>query len=102
MNLSVLLLLMAMLLTGIYFLGRARSLALANRHGGRHSLNSLPYYYGLFTVLWTGIPALALLTFWFAFDDRIIAQIVSSHFPQALLSAGKADVGLALNMALHY
>lgn len=97
MNPSLLLLFMAIVLGATYVLGRGRSLALASNIGGARYLNSLPFYYGMITVLWAAIPALVLLGLWYAFDDVIIQALMVQQFPAEVRNAGDTELGLALN-----
>lgn len=97
MSTSLLLVFMGIVLTATYVLGRGRSLALASSIGGARYLNSLPFYYGMITVLWAAIPALILLGLWYAFDDVIIQNIVVKHLPAEIRLAGSTEIGLALN-----
>ncbi len=93
-------LLLALMFVGfitIYKLGRSRSLALATNVGGARYLNSLPFYYGMITVLWAAIPALILLGLWYAFDDAVIQAIVVQHLPAEIREAGNTEIGLVLN-----
>ncbi|MDX1656892.1 MAG: phosphate ABC transporter permease family protein, partial [Candidatus Competibacteraceae bacterium] len=76
MQISVLLLaLLALTFLG-YYLGRSRSVAMARSRGGIKSLHSLPSYYGFYTALWCGVPALILLGLWLAFQDTLVTQLV--------------------------
>lgn len=97
MSTSLLLVFMGIVLAATYVLGRGRSLALASNIGGARYLNSLPFYYGMITVLWAAIPALILLGLWYAFDDVIIQNIVVKHLPAEIRQAGSTEIGLALN-----
>jgi len=81
----------------IYMMGRGRSLSLAARIGGTRNLNSLPFYYGMITALWAGIPALILLALWYAFDDTVIQLMAIKYLPQEIQQGGDADIGMALN-----
>lgn len=97
MSPSLLFVFMAIVLIATYVLGRGRSLALASNIGGARYLNSLPFYYGMITVLWAAIPAFVLLGLWYAFDDMIIQAIVVQHFPAEVRDAGSTEIGLTLN-----
>ena len=56
---STLLVLLAMS-AAAFFVGRRRSLALADASGGIRSLHSLPAHYGMWTAILCGLPALIL------------------------------------------
>lgn len=56
--------------------GRMRSLAIARDAGGIRLLSALPFYYGLQSLFWTAIPALALLVIWLVLHDVLITALV--------------------------
>jgi len=59
-----------------YYIGRSRAVAVA---GGKiASLHSVPSYYGLFSAIWAGLPALLLVLFWVALKYPVIENIVLS------------------------
>ncbi len=97
MSSTLLLVFMGIVLAATYVLGRGRSLAQASNVGGTRYLNSLPFYYGMITVLWAAIPALILLGLWYGFDDAIIQSIVVQHLPEEIRAGGSTEIGLALN-----
>jgi phosphate transport system permease protein len=87
---SNLILLVATLLmaTTAYWMGRRRALALAGPR--RHSLHSLPSYYGLYVALWCGLPALAVGAIWIGFQPAIIDRLVIDAIPAASIPADPA------------
>lgn len=97
MDTSVLLVFMSVILVAVYVLGRGRSLALAGSVGGRSQLNSLPFYYGMLTVLWSGIPALALLGVWVIFQSDIIEYMLIQSLPDDIQLLGESEISLVLN-----
>lgn len=80
-----------------FFLGRSRSLQLANSAGGVRHLNSLPFYYGALTALWCAIPCIFILVGWIIFDDTIIRQLVIANMPESYQQADSGEMGLMLN-----
>jgi len=68
--------LLLLLILVAYGTGFSRALSAARSLGGLRNLASLPSYYGLFTALWCGLPALVLLGAWLIFDDAIIRAMV--------------------------
>jgi phosphate transport system permease protein len=81
-----------------YVLGRGRSIALADTSGrGYANLNSLPFYYGMLTALWCGIPSLVLVGAWLMFDATIIDQLLIQQLPDDIRSLPAAELGLVLN-----
>ena len=67
-----------------YYFGRRRSLSLAV--GAKHHprLHSLPSYYGWYTALWCGVPALVLFALWAIFEPAIIVHLVVAGLPRKL------------------
>jgi len=82
---------------GSYFLGRGTALRQAERLGGVRFLSALPLYYGIVTLLWTALPALILLGFWYALENTVIEHLVVRHLPESVQATGTTEVGLALN-----
>ncbi len=97
MDTSVLLVFMATLLGAVYVLGRGRSLALAETIGGKSKLNSLPFYYGMLTALWSGIPALFLLGLWTIFQSEFIEFFLIQQLPAEVRQLDSNELGLVLN-----
>ena len=80
-----------------YYLGRRRAFAVAGKAGGIRYLHSRPIYYGTLTALWCGVPALLLFALWFAFDDKIITNLVVSGLPQAIRGLPENRLNLVVN-----
>ncbi len=97
MDTSVLLVFMAVMLVAVYTLGRGRSLTLAELAGGRGELNSLPFYYGMLTALWSGLPALAILGVWVIFRSDIVEYLVVLQLPADIQQLPKSELSLVLN-----
>jgi len=53
-----------------YYLGRRRAFSVAQ--GAIRNLHSLPTYYGLYTAIWCGIPALLLVALWLSFENSVV------------------------------
>lgn len=95
MNTSTLLAIIVVAIVVSFIFGRSRSLVLGEAAGrGARSLNSLPFYYGMLTALWCGIPALLLLLGWLSFDDTIVRALIVEGLPEAQrqLSAEKINL----------
>lgn len=78
-----------------YFLSRKRAITRKQhliKAGG--SLHSLPKYYGYYTALWAGIPALILLVAWLALEGTIIDRTLSQQIPVTMHSE---NTSLVLN-----
>ncbi len=93
--LSYLILLLLILTTASYYLGRSRSLASVS--GRTQDLHSLPSYYGFFTALWCGLPALIVFVFWITFQPTIITHLVVAGMPPEIQGLPEAQLNLAIN-----
>ena len=74
MQFFTLLLGLLLLSTLVYRLGRGRAVALSGGAGG--VLHSLPSYYGYYTALWCGLPALLLVVLWTVLEPTILKTLV--------------------------
>lgn len=97
MNLSIILSLVLLAALFAYSFGRKRSLSLASAVGGSRYLNSLPFYYGMLTALWSAVPALTLVFLWHIFDGSIIEKVVVREMPAAFHQMPEAEQNLTLN-----
>jgi phosphate transport system permease protein len=93
--LSYLILLLLILTTVSYYLGRSRSLASVS--GRTQDLHSLPSYYGFFAALWCGLPALIVFVFWITFQPTIITHLVVAGMPPEIQGLPEAQLNLAIN-----
>ena len=100
MDSSLLLLAAILCLAAWFVVGRSRSLKLATGPGER--LNSLPYYYGLLTLIWAALPALLLFIGWSIFDDQIIYQQLVARLPADVVNKGPEHVELVVNQIYGY
>jgi phosphate transport system permease protein len=94
---SVLLVAVVALSLVAFWVGKARSLAVVGGARGARNLHSLPGHYGLLTALWCGLPALALVFGWIAFQDSILTKLVLSHLPESARSLPPSALGLIVN-----
>jgi phosphate transport system permease protein len=78
-----------------FYLGRRRALAVAQ--GPIRNLHSLPTYYGLYTAIWCGVPALLLVALWLSFEHAIITQLVVAGLPEELRALGPDRLNLVVN-----
>ncbi len=78
-----------------YWLGRRRAFSVAQ--GAIRNLHSLPTYYGLYTAIWCGIPALLLVALWLSFENSIITELVVAGLPEELRALGSDRLNLVLN-----
>lgn len=94
---STTLIVLLILMVGAYHLGIRRSRGLAKHVGGISHLNSLPSYYGFYTALWCGLPALFVLGGWMALQSSVIVDIVVSDLPAEIRALPKSELGLVVN-----
>jgi hypothetical protein len=80
-----------------FYVGRGRSLAVAEPLGGIRHLKALPNYYGLNALLWCALPALAILILWVILDEPIINSLVISGLSEELRPTNTAAHNLLLN-----
>ncbi len=74
-----LLLTLLLLSVGAYTLGRQRALAVAG--GQVRNLHSLPSFYGFYTALWCGLPALLVLALWAMAQPGILVHWALAGLP---------------------
>lgn len=95
MDKSNLLLLLLVLSSFAYYLGRKRSVSTV---GGRiRELHSLPSYYGFYVAMWCGIPALLLLCAWLMGEDAILSHLVIAGLPEELQRQSPDHLSLVMN-----
>jgi phosphate transport system permease protein len=86
-----------LLSSAAYFLGRKRAFAVAGDRAGLLRMHSRPTYYGLLTALWCGIPALLVFSLWNSFESQIIAHLVVAGLPEAIRELPADRLNLVLN-----
>ena len=94
---AALLISLALLSFGAFWIGKSRSLAIVGGHRGVRNLHSLPSHYGLMTAMWCALPALAVIGLWLMFQDAIILRGVTDHLPAVNLFAASVHVNGGLN-----
>jgi len=97
MQTTTLALILIAMAAGAFFVGRERSLAVAEGPRRLQSLHSLPGYYGYFTAIWTVLPAVILVFIWTLLEDRIIVALVVSSLPEAQQSMSVGELNLLVN-----
>ena len=80
-----------------FYMGRGRSLEIAGELRGIRNLHSLPNYYGYYTALWCGLPALLLLCLWIIVDDPVIIAVVMDSLPGEVLPSNSVEHTLLAN-----
>jgi phosphate transport system permease protein len=78
-----------------FWLGKRRSVTVSGGH--LRDLHSLPSYYGYYTALWCGIPALLLFAAWMFFEGSIVTQLVVADLPQEIRNLPDDRLSLVLN-----
>jgi phosphate transport system permease protein len=92
---SILVLTLLILSALVYYLGRRRAFTVARRT--TRKLHSLPVYYGLYTAIWCGLPALLIMMIWLAFENSLITQLVIAGLPDELRNMGADRLNLVIN-----
>jgi phosphate transport system permease protein len=95
MNATLLVTLLLALSSLGYYFGRRRAFTVAG--GAIRNLHSLPTYYGFYTAIWCGIPALLLVGLWLSFEHAIITQLVVAGLPDELRALGADRLNLVVN-----
>ena len=95
MQTSTLIIVLLALSSLAYYVGKKRAFAVAN--GKIRSLHSLPAYYGLYTAIWCGLPALIILAIWIAFEGAIITNLVVADLPSQIQAQGADRLNLIVN-----
>jgi phosphate transport system permease protein len=94
---AALLIALALLSVGAFWIGKARSLALVGGSRGVRHLHSLPAHYGLMTAMWCALPALAVIGLWLVFQDTIILRLVTAQLPAGVRDLPANDLSLVMN-----
>ncbi len=97
MRTPYLLITIAVLACGSYFLGRSRAFAVSKGCGGVKGLHSLPSHYGMWTALWCAVPALLVFAIWNAAESPIITSLVVAGLPADISSLPPSKLGLIIN-----
>ena len=84
--------LIVVLAAAAFWLGRNKALGAVG--GNLRDLHSLPGYYGYFSAIWCGLPALLIVVAWSALDGTIIETMVLAGLPTA--ADGLSDGELSL------
>ncbi len=95
MSTSALFFTLALLAVFSYWLGRKRSFTVVQ--GEASKLHSLPSYYGFYTAIWCGIPALFVFALWIFFENNIITHLVVAGLPEDIRSLEADRLNLVVN-----
>ncbi len=97
MQLTTLLMAVAVVAALAYYACRRRSLVLAGPRGSAATLHSLPSYYGYYAVVLAVLPALAICLIWASVDSAIIAERVLGQLGTESAAMSEGQRQLALN-----
>ncbi|MBR9985315.1 MAG: phosphate ABC transporter permease subunit PstC [Desulfosarcina sp.] len=97
MNPLHLLIILLLLSSMGYYIGRKKAFAVAGGTKGLQQLHSRPVYYGALTAMWCGIPAIVVYAAWLAFEPSIITGIVLNGLPEEIRSLPDGRLNLLLN-----
>ncbi len=78
-----------------YFIGRNRAFVVAS--GKIRNLHSLPSFYGCYTALWCGLPALIVFLIWVTLQPGILINLVLSGLPKELQDLPQDRLNLVVN-----
>ncbi|WP_455205782.1 phosphate ABC transporter permease subunit PstC [Kaarinaea lacus] len=95
MTAPTLIVVLLLISSAAYYLGRRRAFTVTQ--GKIRQLHSLPAYYGLYTAIWCGIPALLLLAIWTAFETTIITHLVVADLPAEYHQQDPNRLNLVIN-----
>ncbi|MBT8428530.1 MAG: phosphate ABC transporter permease subunit PstC [Gammaproteobacteria bacterium] len=97
MQFSILILVLLGAMALAFHFGRRRSLGTVGGAGGIRNLHSLPAYYGFYTALWAGLPALLVVGLWVSFEGSLINSMVIESLPAEMRNLPPAQLGLLIN-----
>ncbi len=97
MQTPVLILLLLGVMALAFHIGRRRSLVTVGGQSGIRNLHSLPAYYGFYTALWAGLPALVVAAVWVFFEGTVITSMVVEALPAEMTDVPPAELGLLVN-----
>ncbi|MCF6249024.1 MAG: phosphate ABC transporter permease subunit PstC [Desulfobacula sp.] len=92
------LLIILLLLSSVaYYLGRKRAFAVVKGKGGTRVLHSRPGYYGTLTALWCVIPAILVFAVWMIAESSVITDMVLSCLPESFAILPEDRLTLVMN-----
>jgi phosphate transport system permease protein len=97
MQSTTLILLLGLLATAAFFVGRGRSLSLTGKQSIAVKPHSLPGYHGYFVAIWVVLPALALLSLWSLAESRVITALVVKGLPDNFAAYNAGELNLLIN-----
>jgi phosphate transport system permease protein len=97
MSQPLLILVLLGLVAVAYRIGQRRALRVAGGPREIRKLHSLPRYYGVYTALWSGLPALMLLLVWVSLQSTVVTDLVVSGLPEEMRALPEARLNLVVN-----
>ncbi|MCB1802852.1 MAG: phosphate ABC transporter permease subunit PstC [Gammaproteobacteria bacterium] len=97
MQTSILIIVLLGVMAMAFHFGRRRSLATVGGRAQVRNLHSLPAYYGFYTALWAGLPALLIAALWTFFEGAIVTSLVVESLPAAMKDLPPDRLGLLVN-----
>ncbi len=94
---GILIIVLLLLSSLAYYIGRKRAFSVAGTVGGIRNLHSRPTYYGTLTALWCGIPAILIYGLWLFFEPSIISHLVISNLPESIRNLPDDRLTLVIN-----
>ena len=95
-NLTLILMLAAMA-GGAFYMGRRRSFAVVGGPAHGAQLHSLPGYYGYFTLIWCLLPALGLFLLWVLLEPKVVVALIIESLPDARRTISPGELNLLVN-----
>ena len=95
MQATTLLFVLLLLAAGAYQVGMQRAVSVVQ--GDVRRLHSLPGYHGLFTALWTFIPAFVLYAGWLTMETNLLLQAALGTLPDHLQNLRPDQLNLMIN-----
>ncbi len=97
MQIYVILLVLLGLTAVAYRAGRQRSVQVAGGVSRFRDMHSLPSYYGMYTALWCGLPALIVIAIWMAVQPTIIVDLLVQDLPPEMQQLPRPELELVIN-----
>ncbi|MCU7959727.1 MAG: phosphate ABC transporter permease subunit PstC [gamma proteobacterium symbiont of Bathyaustriella thionipta] len=97
MNTITILTLLLILMAFAYQVGWRRSLGIVGGRNGIRNLHSLPGYYGVYTAMLCGLPALLVLGLWVTLESSVITELVVADLPVEIRQLPAEQLGLVTN-----
>lgn len=97
MNNLMLMVVLLAVMTLAYHLGLTRSKKVASTNTGTQRLHSRPVYHGMFTLLWSVVPALLIWLVWSLFSPVLIQQMVIDSLPADLQPTAAEGAQVLMN-----